>query len=214
MKKLIIFFLLIIMTKGGAFAMQDIKLPEPTLKGKMTLETAIQKRRSVRSFVDKDLTLSQISQILWAAQGITDKVNGFRSAPSAGALYPITVLIVKKDGFFEYVPDNHSLKQLSVSDLRIGLSGAALDQESVKEAPVDIVIAADFRITESKYGSRSERYVALEAGHIAQNILLEATALGLGGVPIGAFYNDKVKEALSIEKDPLYILPIGYSRAL
>jgi len=211
MKKLLSILLLILIVKGGVIAMNDIKLPNPDIKGKMPLETAISKRRSVRSYAEKDLTLGQISQLLWAAQGITDKKNGFRSAPSAGALYPITVYIVKNDGLFEYIPKTHSLRMIMNKDLRNNLASAALGQGSVSEAAVDFVIAADFRITETRYGSRADKYVWLEAGHIAQNILLEATALGLAGVPVGAFYDNKVKDALYLDKEPLYMVPIGHA---
>jgi SagB-type dehydrogenase family enzyme len=203
--------MLFLIAEGGAFTMKDIKLPEPGLKGKISLESAIYKRRSVRSYANKDLTLNQISQLLWAAQGITDKQNGFRSAPSAGALYPITIYVVKKDGLFEYIPQTHSVRMIVSNDLRNNLFSAALGQGTISEAPIDIVITADYRITESKYGSRADRYVALEAGHIAQNVLLQATALGLAGVPIGAFYDNQVKGALYLEKDPIYIIPIGYA---
>jgi len=209
-KQLLILLLILSLVKGGVFAVKETKLPQPDLKGKMTLEAAINKRRSVRSYASKDLTLAQTSQLLWAAQGITDKRNSFRSAPSAGALYPITVYLLNKDGLFEYIPESHSIKEIVTKDLRSGLASAALGQESISEAPIDIVITADYRITQSKYGSRTDRYVWLEGGHVAQNILLQATALGLAGVPIGAFYDNKVKNVLYLDKEPLYIIPIGY----
>lgn len=211
MKNLIFFLILLFIMEGGAFAMKEIKLPEPSLKGKMPLETAIYKRRSVRSYTSKDLTLNQLSQLLWAAQGITEKKLGLRSAPSAGALYPMTVYLVKKSGVFEYVPAKHILRQIYSEDMRENLATAALGQGSIARAPVVLVIMADKKITESTYGSRTDAYIALEAGHIAQNILLQATAIGLAGVPIGAFYDSKVKNLLNLGKDPVYIIPIGYA---
>ncbi len=212
MKKILVIFILLLIIKGGVLAMKDIRLPDPDTKGKMPLETAIHLRRSARSFVDKSLTMKQVSQLLWAAQGITDDTKSFRSAPSAGALYPLTVYVVKNDGCFEYIPETHSVKMVSNKDLRDGLASAALGQSSISEAAADIVITADYRITELKYGSRAERYVLLEAGHAAQNLLLEAVALGLSGVPVGAFHDNKIKEVLHAEKDPIYIVPIGYAK--
>lgn len=201
-----------LLLKGGVLAVKDIKLPDPDTKGKMPLETAMHLRRSARSFVDKSLTIKQVSQLLWAAQGITDDTNGFRSAPSAGALYPLTLYVAKNDGCFEYVPETHSMRMVSNKDMRDGLASAALGQSSISEAAADIVITADYRITELKYGGRAERYVLLEAGHAAQNILLEAAALGLSGVPVGAFNDNKIKEVINTEKDPVYIVPVGYAK--
>jgi len=195
---------------------KEIQLPKPIHKGRMSLEEAILKRRSQRSFIQKDLDWSQISQLLWAAQGITAKKWGysFRTAPSAGALYPTEIYLLNKDGLFHYFPSSHKLELLADSDLRGLLGAAALGQESVSQAPVNIVICAVYRRVTGKYGQRGIRYVHIEAGHIAQNIHLEAVALGLGSVPIGAFNDKEVKDILSLpsEHEPLYIIPIGYSK--
>jgi SagB-type dehydrogenase family enzyme len=209
-KKLLSIFLLILFATGGVLAVSDIKLPNPDTIGKMPLETAIYQRRSIRSFTDKDLSMEQISQLLWAAQGITDKKSGFRSAPSAGALYPITIYLAKNDGLFEYIPKTHSIRMISDKDLRGNLASASLGQRSVSQAAVDIIITANYKITQKKYGSRMDMYVWLETGHIAQNVLLQAVALGLASVPIGVFNDSQVKSVIKT-KDPLYILPIGYS---
>ena len=190
--------------------MADIKLPNPDTIGRMPLETAIYQRRSIRNFLEKDLSMEQISQLLWAAQGITDKKSGFRSAPSAGALYPITIYLAKNDGLFEYIPKTHSIRMISDKDLRGSLASASMGQRSVSQAAVDIIITANYKITQTKYGSRMDMYVWLEAGHIAQNVLLQAVALGLASVPIGVFNDSQVKSTIKT-KDPLYILPIGYS---
>lgn len=189
-------------------------LPEPRTTGPMSVEEALTLRRSVRQFAAKDLTVEQISQLAWAAQGITDRKRGFRTAPSAGALYPLEVYLVKRDGVFRYLPQGHKLLQQSKQDLRGPLAQAALGQSPVREAPLDIVIAAVHKRTRVKYGARAERYVHIEAGHVGQNIHLQAVALGLGSVPIGAFDDDEVARVLGLpaEERPLYIIPVGYPR--
>jgi SagB-type dehydrogenase family enzyme len=173
---------------------------------------ALNNRRSVRQFKSVDLKLEDISQILWAAQGITEISTGFRTAPSAGALYPLELFIVKSDGLFHYVPEGHKLKKLSSSDLRSELMKASLSQKSVSEAPVDIVITAIFERTTVKYGDRGVRYIYMEAGHACQNILIEAVVSELGAVPIGAFSDTDVQKVLGLPKDytPLYVVPVGY----
>lgn len=193
-------------------AAKTINLPRPKIRGKMTLEEAIFRRRSERSYEDKELTMEQLSQLLWSAQGITDKTFGFRTAPSAGALYPLFIYVVKKDGVFHYLPNEHKLIQLSNEDKRPSLVRASLGQSFIREAPVDIVIAANYKITEAKYGARTFRYVCMEVGHVAQNIHLQAVALGLASVPVGAFWDDVVKTTLDLpeSQDPLYIIPVGY----
>ncbi len=194
---------------------KTIKLPEPKILGKMTVEEAIFRRRSERSYYPNELTLEQISQILWAAQGITDKTWGFRAAPSAGALYPLTLYLAKKDGIFRYVPDGHKLVQVSEEDRRPSLVRASLGQSYISEAPLVIVICGNFRITEAKYGQRSYRYVNMEVGHVAENIHLQAVALGLVSLPIGAFWDDVVAKTLELPdtQDPFYIVPIGYLKS-
>jgi SagB-type dehydrogenase family enzyme len=191
---------------------EEVILPKPRLKSNISLEEALNNRRSVRQFKSVDLKLEDISQILWAAQGITEISTGFRTAPSAGALYPLELFIVKSDGLFHYVPEGHKLKKLSSSDLRSELMKASLSQKSVSEAPVDIVITAIFERTTVKYGDRGVRYIYMEAGHACQNILIEAVVLELGAVPIGAFSDTDVQKVLGLPKDytPLYVVPVGY----
>ena len=191
---------------------EEIMLPEPQQKSNISLEEALNNRRSKRQFQARDLKLEDISQILWAAQGITEMSTGFRTAPSAGALYPLELFVVKSDGFFNYISKGHKLKKLSSSDLRSELMKASLFQKSISEAPVDIVITAIYERTTLKYGNRGIRYVHMEAGHTCQNILLEATALGLGAVPIGAFSDTNVQKVLNLPEDyiPLYVIPVGY----
>ena len=188
-----------------------IKLTAPRLVGKMTLEEALAKRRSIREFTGRQLTLSELSQLLWACQGVTDKQRGLRSAPSAGALYPLEVYVVTKEGVFHYKPDRHELKVIRTGDIRKKLAGAALGQSAVSDAPCVFVITAVFERTERKYGVRAERYVHMEAGHACQNLLLQAVALGLSAVPIGAFDDSAVSRVLSLPKHhaPLYLIPLG-----
>jgi SagB-type dehydrogenase family enzyme len=194
---------------------KEIILPQPTLKGKVSLEEAIFKRRSQREFQRKELSLEQIGQLLWAAQGITAKRGGFnfRAAPSAGALYPLELYALTKDGLYHYIPAGHKLENLSDKDLRGDLARAALGQGSLASAALDIVICAVYERVTSKYGQRGVRYVHIEAGHAAQNIHLQAVALGLGSAPIGAFNDTAVKKCLLLPAacEPLYIIPIGYS---
>lgn len=193
---------------------RSIDLPKPKTKGALTLEETIAKRRSVREFEPTPLTLEEIGQLLWAAQGITHP-GGYRSAPSAGALYPLEVYAVLAEGVYHYEPQAHRLNLQAQGDLRPALHAAALYQDSVLEAPAVFVIAAVYQRTAQKYGrERSPRYVHLEAGHAAQNLLLQAVALDLGAVPIGAFYDDQVQEILGLADDqqPLYLIPVGHPR--
>ncbi len=194
------------------FISQEISLPQPKLKSDISLEEVLAKRRSVRSYSKKDLSLNQISQLLWACQGITAPSFGGRTAPSAGALYPLEVYLVTSEGVFHYFPQTHSLKKIKKGDVRQELSLAALGQSPPAEAPVSFVIAAVYERTAQKYGNRAERYVKIEVGHACQNLLLQAVALNLGAVPIGAFFDEKVQEVLSLPSnhEPLYIVPVGY----
>jgi SagB-type dehydrogenase family enzyme len=192
---------------------EEIALPAPRLKGEMSLEEILAARRSVREFTDKELMLEEISQLLWAAQGITAAWGG-RTAPSAGALYPLEVYVATVDGLYHYVPQGHKAIVESRADLRGELWRAGLSQNAIREAPAVFIVTAVYARTEKKYGERAERYIKLEAGHAAQNLLLQAVSLGLGGVPIGAFYDDQVQSALSLPSDhePLYLIPMGHPR--
>ena len=192
---------------------QEMALPEPRLKGEMSLEETLVQRRSVRSFTEEKLTLEEISQLLWAAQGMTALWGG-RTAPSAGALYPLEVYVATANGLYHYVPQEHKVIIESQDDLRLKLWEAGLKQDAIREAPAVFVITAVYERTAKKYGDRAERYVKLEAGHACQNLLLQAVALDLGAVPIGAFYDDQVQAALSLPPDhePLYLIPVGHLR--
>jgi len=189
-----------------------IKLPVPRKRGDVSLEETILRRRSKREFKAGFLSKEQISQLLWAAQGITDSSGFFRAAPSAGALYPLEIYIAFSEGVYHYRPAGHILERVSTEDVRLALCEAALGQEFIASAPLDIIITAIYERTTGKYGERGIRYVHMEAGHAAQNILLQAVALGLGSVPIGAFSDKDVSMALTLPAEciPLYIIPVGY----
>lgn len=193
-----------------------MKLPEPSCDSDVSLERSLLERRSVRSYRDEPLTLREISRLLWAAQGITDP-GGLRTAPSAGALYPLEVYVVSGDvtdlppGVYRYQSDRHGLLKITGNDRRAELARAALSQSCVAEGAAAFVFTAVYARTTGKYGERGIRYVHIEAGHAAQNLLLEATALGLGAVPVGAFSDGDVAELLNLPDDesPLYIIPVG-----
>jgi len=188
-----------------------IQLPEPLLHGGMSLEETLAKRESTRNFSSKPLTPSEISQVLWAAQGSTRSWGG-RATPSAGALYPLELYLVLREGLFHYMPRTHQLIGVSDQNLIDDLSSAALGQECVRGSPAIVVIAAVYERMERKYGRRGERYVKIEAGHAAQNIHLQAVSLGLGSVPVGAFNDDQVRKVLSLpaNHEPLYLIPLGH----
>jgi SagB-type dehydrogenase family enzyme len=190
-------------------------LPAPATRGSVSVEEALAARRSVREFAADPLTAAQLSQLLWSAQGVTGR-QGLRAAPSAGALYPLEVYVATAGGVHHYEPRAHRLVARTDRDLRSALARAALGQACVAEAPAVFVIAAVQARVEVKYGrARSPRYVHLEAGHAAQNLLLQATALGLGGVPVGAFEDDEVQAVLGLPRDhrPVYLVPVGKPRA-
>ena len=195
-----------------------VKLPRPELEGKVSLEEAIARRRSVRRYRAEPLTLSQLSQVLWSAQGITAG-GELRAAPSAGATYPLELFaFVGKQaidgleaGIYHYEVDSHSLVCSQRGDLRRELARAALDQGFIVSAPVDIVICAIYTRTSYTYGRRGERYVHMEVGHVGENIHLQAVALGLATVEVGAFDDEEVRKVLDVEEriKPLYIMPLG-----
>lgn len=197
----------------------SIKLPEPKYDSETSIEQALLKRRSVRSYTDQPLTLAELSQILWAAQGVTDEQRGYRTAPSAGALYPLEVYTVVENvegvtqGVYQYKPQQHELVLVKSGSVREQLTNAALGQSSVGESPVVVVISAVYERTTKKYGERGVRYVHMEAGHAAQNMYLQAVSLNLGMVVIGAFDEDEVKKILNMpdQEQPLYIIPLGRS---
>ena len=191
-----------------------IKLPAPATDSSFSVERAINERMSIRSYKDTSLTLKEISQLLWASQGIV--ASGRRASPSAGATYPLEIFLVAgkveglKPGLYKYINKEHSLELIKEGDLRTALSAAALGQDTLLKAPATLVVAAVFERTRARYGAKAERYVHMEAGHVGENIMLQATALGLGTVPVGAFVDSEVKKLLGIKEEPLYLFPVGW----
>ena len=205
---------------------QSINLPDPLLKGEVSVEEAIKHRRSIRNFKQDPLTISQLSQLLWAAQGITitdeKKNRSFRSAPSAGALYPIHVyVLVGEDGvidlekgIYKYNPENHSLLKISGEDRRFQVAKAAYNQSWMSKAPVILIITAEYERSMKKYGERGIGYSKIEAGHVGQNVFLQAEALGLGAGIVGAFHDYEMMNILNIwgKPQPLLAMPLGHKQ--
>ena len=195
-----------------------IQLPSPFVTGGLPLSEAISQRRSVRDFSPEPILLFQISQILWACQGIS-AAGSLRTVPSAGATYPLEVYTLigengvekVESGVYHYEVDSHVLSLHLSGDLRAELANAALGQDSVAVAPATLVIGAIYDRTLIRYSSRGERYVFMEAGHAGQNVYLQATALGLGTVAIGAFRDEEVRKLLQLSPRvrPLYLMPVG-----
>jgi len=194
-----------------------IKLPEPRYDSETSIEKALLKRRSIRTYKNEPLTLVEVSQLLWAAQGITDSRRGFRTAPSAGALYPLEIYVVIGNvegvtkGVYKYRPHKHELLKVKSGDVRNELTAAALGQPWVGKGAIVIVFSAVYERTTRKYGNRGIRYVHMEVGHAAQNVYLQAVSLNLGTVVVGAFRDNEVKKILNMsnEEHPLCIMPVG-----
>ncbi|MEW6116142.1 MAG: SagB/ThcOx family dehydrogenase [Nitrospirota bacterium] len=196
-----------------------VKLPEPRYDDAVSVEQALRVRRSIREYANDPLTLAEISQLLWAAQGITDP-RGLRASPSAGALYPLEIYIAigratnLPRGIYKYRPQGHEIIKVKDGDRRDALYAAALRQSCVKNAAAVIVFSAVYERTERKYGERGSRYVHMEVGHAAQNIYLQAVSLHLGTVFVGAFEDNEVKKVMGMpyEEQPLGIMPLGRIR--
>jgi SagB-type dehydrogenase family enzyme len=194
-----------------------IDLPSPDYKSKTSVEEALLKRRSTRDYKDEPLTLMDISQLFWAAQGVTDSRWSLRTAPSAGALYPLEIYLVAgkvtglAKGVYKYKPATHQLIKIKDGDIKKQVASAALGQRCIENGTVVIVLSAVYERTTKKYGDRGIRYVHMEAGHAAQNIYLQAVSLNLGTVAVGAFKDAEIRKVLSIpeSENPLYIMPVG-----
>lgn len=193
-------------------AQKIIQLTEPNLIGKLTFEEALAKRRSVRQFSSQALKRSQIGQLAWAGQGVTDRQRGLRTAPSAGATYPIELFFATAEGVYAYRPTEHSLLQISEQDIRGNLARATATPEPVIGAGCAIIVTGSSRKLTSRFGSKSRTYVALEAGHVAQNIQLQAVCLGLGSVVVGGLDTTAVRKVCRMSRDtePLYVICVGY----
>lgn len=198
---------------------RSIPLPSPALDGQHSLEWLISRRRSVREFSPTPLNLTQIGQLLWAAQGITSP-DGHRTTPSAGAIYPLELYLIAGSiagltpGVYRYQPDAHSLSLVAEGDRRRPLAVAALHQTWMVDAPAIFVIGAMISRASAKYHDRASRYVAIETGHAAENIFLQAESLGLATVDVGAFNDQDVAQVLRLPQTvtPLLLMPVGKPR--
>ena len=193
-----------------------MQLPQPRTKSTMSLEEALSQRRSIRAYRPGPVTLDEVSQLLWSAQGITGG-TGFRAAPSAGATYPLETHIAAGDadglepGLYHYEPGSHSLTLVKPGDIRAELSEASLGQPCIRNAAAVLILSAIYERTTERYGDRGKMYVHIDVGHAAENVLLQATALGLGAVPVGAFRTRTIGAMLGFPETQvaLYLLPIG-----
>jgi len=190
-----------------------VELPEPKLSGAVPLQKVIAARRSRRDFSSKPLSLERLGQLAWAAQGQAPH-SKYRTVPSAGATYPLELFAVADRGLFHYAHAKHVLETLDKRDLRSALASAAWGQAFIAAGALTLVFAADFARTTSHYGQRGIRYVYMEAGHAAQNVHLQAEALGLGSVAVGAFDDESVHKVLALPKnlEPIYMVVVGYCR--
>lgn len=203
-----------------------VELPAPRFEGSVSVEAALKNRRSIRTYLDKPLTLEEVSQLLWSAYGITmtrEKMppflrGGFRTAPSAGARYPLDIYLAAFNvtglpaGIYWYDSERHRLLRLAEGDRRAEVSGACFDQPQFKTAAAAIAYSAVFERSMSKYGKRGrERYVCMDLGHSAENVYLQSYALDIGTCAIGAFTDVAMKLAFKMTRaeEPLYIMPVG-----
>jgi SagB-type dehydrogenase family enzyme len=202
-------------------------LPAPQTKGVVSVEEAMAKRRSERSYLREAISLKDASQLLWSAYGVTLSMDnprfggGFKTAPSAGALYPLEIYLLVRDvtgiepGVYRYIPKTHSIVRVIDKDVKKELAAASYNQKMIEEAPACIFYSAVYSKTTSKYGQRGrDRYVCMDLGHSAENVFLQAVALGLGTCPIGAFDDKMVRDIMKLpkEEEPLYIMPLGKTK--
>jgi SagB-type dehydrogenase family enzyme len=200
----------------------SISLPKPPFDGKVSVEKAIKERRTIRDFKERTLSLTYLSQLLWAAQGITDPTIGRRAAPSGGALYPLDIYVLigengvekMEAGSYHYLPKEHSVLLISKGDRRKEMASASLGQMWTAKAPVIFIITAEYKRTTWKYGERGIRYALIEVGHVGQNLFLQAEAMGLGAGIVGAFNDLEVSKVAGIppKHEPLLIMPVGYKK--
>jgi SagB-type dehydrogenase family enzyme len=190
----------------------EIALPKPTVAGTVSLEEAIERRRSVRSYKPTPLPVANVGQLFWSGQGITNAI-GRRAAPSAGALYALELYAVTATEVMHYVPQGHKAQTRTTPDLRPQLRAVSLDQAVITSAPVVIVVAAEPARLSQRYGAKAEAFAEIEAGHAAQNIMLQAVALGLGSVPVGSLDGAGAARALALPSGQtvVYLLPVGFA---
>ena len=197
-----------------------IELPPPQVRFTCSFEETLRLRRSVRAYRRAPVPLGAAAQLLWAAQGITDG-EGHRAAPSAGAIYPLVAVLIAGDvegldaGVFRYRPGRHRIDRIREGDVRGPLARACLDQAFIADASLSILLAADARAMEEKFGDAARAYVDIEAGCALQNMALQAVALDLGSVIIGAFHEPLLSELLGLapHERPASMLTIGHPAA-
>jgi len=204
----------------GGEAAPAIKLPPPAHQGRGSVAEALKKRRTVRLFAARGLELGQVSQLLWATDGVSDP-RGLRTAPSAGATFPLELYLVVGErgvagldpGLYRYHPETHTLELSQRGDLRGLVARACLNQTWMATAPVMVVMAADYRRCTARYGDRGIRYTHMEVGHAGQNLFLQAEALDLAAGIVGAFQDRELGQVLKLppEHTPLLVMPVGYS---
>jgi len=197
-----------------------VKLPPPAHEGRMSVEEALKKRRTVRQFANQGLKLPQVSQLLWGTDGASDP-RGYRTAPSAGATYPLEIYLAAGErgiaglvpGLYRYRPESHSLELIQRGDLRVPVARACLHQTWMAEAPVMVIFAAEYRRCQARYGERGIQYTRMEVGAASQNLFLQAEALGLAAGIVGAFQDQTLKDLLKLPPphEPLLVMPVGYS---
>ncbi len=219
---MILFLFVVIGLSEIKNAYASIQLPKPSFDGKVSVEKAIRQRRTIRDFGEKALSLNHLSQLLWAAQGITDSTMGRRAAASGGALYPLDIYILVGEngvenigaGVYHYSPNEHSISMVSKGDRRREISTASLSLMWMAKAPVIFVITAEYKRITGKYGERGTRYALIEVGHAGQNLFLEAEALGLGAGIVGAFDDPEVSRVAGLPSrhEPVLIMPVGYKK--
>ena len=207
---------------GMGMSHASTPLPKPSFDGKVSVERAIKERRTIRDFKDRPLTLMQLSQLLWAAQGITDLKEGKRTVPSGGALYPLDIYLVigkkraerMEAGVYRYLPEAHSVLLISKGDRREEIASSSLWQMWMAKAPVIFIITAEYLRITGKYGERGIRYALIEVGHVGQNLFLQAEALCLGAGIVGAFSDADVLKTMGAPSnhEPLLIMPVGYKK--
>ncbi len=202
--------------------MAPIELPEPERDGQTSVERTIATRESRRVFAESPVGIEDVAQLLWAAQGITHRTDGvrMRAAPSAGATYPLTVLLTiasggcegLEGGVYQYDPVGHALEIDGTTPVREALTRAAGDQEVLRNAPATVVLTANYDRTRRQYPDHGDRYVHMEAGHAAQNVHLVCESREMNSCPVGAFSDAEVAEVLALPDrlDPLYLLPVGH----
>lgn len=210
----------------STFEEEEIILPPPRLKSDVSLEEALTKRHSLRLLTaEPRVSIDAIGQLLWAADGFnhshqkrhkTSEADLHRTSPSAGALYPLSIFVVFRQSAYLYHPREHVLTRHVLwrhtdGDLLAAVTRAGRDQIEISMGSCCFVIVCDFSVLAPKYGDRAERYGTLEAGHACQNMLLQAAALHLAAVPIGAFHDGALRTILQLSENvrPLYLIPAG-----